>query len=74
MLFLAARSGGVTLPPSLSAVIYFGGGNSDAVFLSPPLRPELKVRQDPLWPAEAAEAGALQAAWASAELACESAR
>lgn len=47
MLFLARRSGGVTLPPSLGAVIYFGSGNSNAVFLSPPWLPGLKFRQDP---------------------------
>lgn len=75
MLFLAPRSGGVTLPPGLSAVIYFGSGNSDAVFLSPPLRPELKFRQDPCRPAGRGlrRPGVLGAAWASAELACESA-
>lgn len=39
MLFLAWRSGGVTLPPGLGTVIYFGSGNSKAVFLSPPSRP-----------------------------------
>lgn len=39
MLFLAWRSGGVTLPPGLGAVIYFGSGNSEAVFLSPPSGP-----------------------------------
>lgn len=47
MLFLARRSGGMTLPPGLSAVIYFGSGNSNAVFLSPPSRPGLEFRQDP---------------------------
>lgn len=35
MLFLARR-GGVTLPPSLGAVIYFGSGNSSTVFLRRP--------------------------------------
>lgn len=47
MLFLARRSGGVTLPPGLGAVIYFGSGNSNAVFLSPPSRPGLEFGQDP---------------------------
>lgn len=47
MLFLARRSGGVTLPPGLGAVIYFGSGNSNAVFLSPPSRPRLEFGQDP---------------------------
>lgn len=47
MLFLARRSGGVTLPPGLGAVIYFGSGNSNAVFLSPPSRPGLEFRQHP---------------------------
>lgn len=48
MLFLARRSSGVTLPPGLlRAVIYFGSGNSDAVFLSPPLRPGPEYRQHP---------------------------
>lgn len=51
MLFLARRSGGVTLPPGLGAVIYFGSGNSNAVFLSPPSRPPgLELRQDPRRP------------------------
>ncbi|XP_034516671.1 mothers against decapentaplegic homolog 3 isoform X3 [Ailuropoda melanoleuca] len=55
MLFLARRSGGVTLPPGLGAGIYFGSGNSSAVFLSPPSRPRLGLGQDPptVWgPAE----------------------
>lgn len=55
MLFLARRSGGVTLPPGLGAGIYFGSGNSSAVFLSPPSRPRLELGQDPptVWgPAE----------------------
>lgn len=55
MLFLARRSGGVTLPPGLGAVIYFGSGNCSAVFLSPPSRPRLEFGQDPptVWgPAE----------------------
>lgn len=41
MLSLAWRSSGVTLPPGLGlgAVIYFGSGNSKAVFLSPPSPP-----------------------------------
>lgn len=59
MLFLAARSGGVTLPPGLSAVIYFGSGNSDAVFLSPPWRPALKFRQDPCRPGGCEAVGAV---------------
>ena len=29
----------MTLPPGLGAVIYFGSGNSKAVFLSPPSGP-----------------------------------
>lgn len=71
MLFLAARSGGVTLPPGLSAVIYFGSGNSDAVFLSPPLRPALKFRQDPCRPGGCEAVGAVSRV--GAERACESA-
>lgn len=47
MLFLARRSGSVTLLPGLGALIYFGSGNSDAVFLSPPLRLGLEFGQDP---------------------------
>lgn len=45
----------MTLPPGLGAVIYFGSGNSNALFLSPPSRQRLEFGQDPptVWgPAE----------------------
>lgn len=46
--FLGRRSSGVTLPPGLlRAVICFGSRNSDAVSLSPPLRPGPEYRQHP---------------------------
>lgn len=74
MLFLARRSSGVTLPPGLVAVIYFGSGNSNAVFLSPPLRPGREFRQNPRWSGGCRGSGcSVGQAAVSRKLACTSA-